>query len=152
MLIVDYQSKSYYRFLEDMPAIAKHKKRFLVTLNGASKNDLATTSQDFVSVTTNSMQYSNAINEKASATSVATLFNDTRNNRNNLLFENADLLFDKRTALKRSHERDDNFDLNNLFKSIAKHNGIVILATENKQTLSASMSTKVDVLIRFPNT
>lgn len=151
MLIVDYQSKSYYRFLEDMPAIAKHKKRFLITLNGASQDDLATISQNFTAVTSNTMHYSNAINDKASATAVATLFNDARSSRNNLLFENADLLFDKRTALKRSHERDSNFDLNNLFKSIAKHNGIVILATENKQTLSASMSTKVDVLIRFPN-
>ncbi len=56
----------------------------------------------------------------------------------------------KKTAVKHAHARDTGFDLNNLFKNIAKHNGIVILSTDNKQTLSATMSTKVDVLIRFP--
>ena len=66
-----------------------------------------------------------------------------------MLFEKSDLLFDKKTALKKSHERDTGFDLNNLFKNIAKHNGMIILSTEKKQTLNASMSTKVDVLIRF---
>lgn len=151
MLIVDHQSKSYHRFLEDMPQIAKHKKRFLITFNGANEEDRTAITEQFTSYTNCTVQQSAAVIEKASTENVVTLFSDARKNRDILLFENADLLFDKKTALKNSHERDSGFDLNNLFKNIAQHNGIVILATEKKQTLSASMSTKVDVLIRFPN-
>ncbi len=151
MLIVEYQSKSYHRFLNDMPQIASHKTRFLITFNGASTSDLTAAIADLTSYTQNTVQHSTAINDEASETSVATLFNEARSSRNILLFENADLLFDKRTAVKNSHERVSSFDLNNLFKNIAKHNGIVILAPEKTQTLSASMSTKVDVLIRFPS-
>jgi hypothetical protein len=149
MLVVDYQSKSYHRFLNDMFQVSNNKRRFLITLNGGSEDELTAATDDLASYSKNTVNHSTAINDKASATTVSTLFSDARSSRKILLFENSDLLFDNKTALKRSHERDSGFDLNNLFKNIAKHNGIVILATENKQTLSASMSTKVDVLIRF---
>ncbi|PKG39037.1 hypothetical protein [Psychromonas sp. Urea-02u-13] len=149
MLVVDYQSKSYRRFLEDMALIAKHKTRFLITLNGGSASELASVVQDFTSNANSTVQYTNAISEKASEASVTELFGDVRTSRNMLLLEKSDLLFDKKTDVKHSHERDNGFDLNNLFKNIAKHNGIVILATEEKQTLSSTMSTKVDVLVRF---
>jgi len=151
MLVVDYQSKSYHRFLNDMPQIAKHKQRFLVTFNGGSESDLVAVADDFSSYTTNTVQHTQAINEKVSEAGVTSLFTEVRRNQNVLLFEKSDILFDRRTAVKSSHERDNDFNLNHLLKSIAKHNGIVILATQKKQTLSASMSTKVDVLIRFPN-
>lgn len=149
MLIVDYQSKSYHRFLSDMLQIANHKTRFLITFNGANAEQVITAAEELMSHTKSKITYSSAINDKASEREVATLFSDTRDSRNMLLFENSDLLFDKKTAVKKSHERDNGFDLNNLFKNIAKHNGIVILANHNKQTLSASMSTKMDVVIRF---
>lgn len=149
MLIVDYKSKSYHRFLNDMPQIANHKTRFLVTFNGGSASDLTAVMEDFSSYTQSAVKSSTAVTDKASENEVDSLFNDVRSSRAMLLFENSDLLFDKRTAVKRSHERDTGFNLNNLFKNIAKHNGIVILATQEKQTLSASMSTKVDVVIRF---
>lgn len=150
MLVVDYQSKSYQRFLADMAQIAKHKTRFLITLNGASDNDLSIVSEQLSSITESTIQCSYAISDKVTENSVMTLFSDERSSRNILLFKNSDLLFDKKTALKSSHERDCGFDLNNFFKCIAKHNGIILLATKKKQTLNASMSTKVDVLIRFP--
>jgi len=151
MLIVDYQSKSYHRFLNDMTQIADHKNRFLITLNGPSETDLTAIVADLMSYTKNVVQHSTVITDKASESVVVELFNDARQSRHSLLFESADLLFDKKTAVKKSHERDSGFDLNNLFKNIAKHNGIVMLATDKKQILSASMSTKMDVLIRFPN-
>ncbi|WP_025562266.1 AAA family ATPase [Psychromonas sp. SP041] len=149
MLIVDYQSKSYHRFLNDMPQIANHKTRFLITFNGANESDLAAVSADLTSYTKSTVQHTTAIIEKASESAVAELFTEARISRNILLFENSDLLFDKKTEVKNSHERDNGFDLNNLFKNIAKHNGMVILATDKKQTLSATMSTKMDVVIRF---
>lgn len=150
MLVVDYQSKSYHRFLNDMPQIAAHKTRFLITFNGANATDLLSAVADLTAYTENTVKQTNAITEKASVESVSSLFNDARDSRDILLFEKSDILFDKKTALKNAHERDTGFDLNNLFKSIAKHNGIVILAADKKQILSASMSTKMDVVIRFP--
>ena len=149
MLVIDYQSKSYFRFLNDLPQISNHKTRFLITLNGGDAADTTSALEDFVSYTKNNLKYSTAINDKASESDVSALFTETRSSRDLLLFEKADLLFDRKTAVKNSHERDNGFDLNNLFKNIAKHNGIVVLAPENKQTLSSTMSTKVDVLIRF---
>jgi hypothetical protein len=149
MLVIDYKSKSYRRFLDDMAQIAKHKTRFLITLNGGSESEMMSVVEDFTVNAKSTVQYTTAVIDKASHTSVTELFNDVRSSRNILLLENADLLFDKKTDVKHSHERDTGFDLNNLFKNIAKHNGIVVLATKDKQTLSATMSTKVDVLIRF---
>ena len=149
MLIVDYQSKSYHRFLNDMPQIVNHKTRFLITFNGANEIDLAAVSADLTSYTKSTVQQTTVIVDKASESTVAELFTEARTSRNILLFENSDLLFDKKTEVKKSHERDNGFDLNNLFKNIAKHNGMVILATDKKQTLSATMSTKMDVVIRF---
>jgi len=151
MLVVDYQSKSYHRFLYDLTQIASHKTRFLITCNGGSESELSGAVQDLTAYAKNNAKYSTAINDKAAESTVTAMFADARVSREILLFESADLLFDKKTNLKNSHERDTGFDLNNLFKNIAKHNGIVILATDKKQTLSSTMSTKVDVLIRFPN-
>ena len=151
MLIIEYQSKSYNRFLNDMIQIGTQKNRFLITFNGASVSDKEAATADLIAYTKNAVQHSTAISDKATEENVATLFNEARSSRNTLLLENADILFDKRTAVKNSHERDSSFNLNNLFKNIAKHNGLIILATNKTQTLSASMSTKVDVLIRFPS-
>lgn len=150
MLIVEYQSKSYLRFLNDMPQVADHKSRFLITFNGASEPDLLKAVTDLEAYTKNTVKHSTAINDKVSDGDVTDQFKHARENQDILLFEGADILFDKKADVKNSHERDNNFNLNNLFKNIAQHHGMVVLATEKKQTLSASMSTKVDVVIRFP--
>jgi hypothetical protein len=151
MLIIEYLSKSYQHFLHDLPQFASRKSRFVVTLNGATESELSTASKDIARVTENNVQLSTAITEQLSEFDITALFSAARSSRDILLFDKADLLFEKKTALKRAHERNTGFDLNNLFKNIAKHNGIVILAPEKMHTLSASMSTKVDVLIRFPS-
>ncbi|MEI6896725.1 MAG: hypothetical protein V5786_04430 [Psychromonas sp.] len=151
MRVVDYQSKSYHRFLHDMPQIAQYKTRFLITFNGGSAKDVANAVQDLTSYAKSTVQFSSAVNDKLATNAISTLFKDALKSQNILLFEHSDTLFSRKTAVKNAHERESNFDLNHLFKNIAQHNGIVILSTEKKQTLSASMSTKVDVLIRFPS-
>ena len=149
MLIVDYNSKSYHRFLNDMPQVNRHNSRFLITINGASQNELTAITNDLTAHIETTIQHTTAVIDKLNEESVESLFSEARNSKTPLLFEQADLLFDKKTALKNSHERDHGFNLNHFFKSIAKHRGIVLLSTKNKQTLNASMSTKMDVLIRF---
>lgn len=151
MQIIEYLSKSYQHFLNDLSVLGRRQSRFVITLNGAGPSDLITATEDIARVTGNKVHSSAAIIEKQSEAYITNLFTQARASRETLKFDNADLLFDNKTALKRSHERNCGFDLNHFFKNIAKHNGIVILAPEKMQTLAASMSTKVDVLIRFPS-
>ena len=151
MLIVEYQSKSYYRFLTDLTQISSNNNRFLITFNGASSDAINSTLEEMLEKVDKEIKYSNVIPNQTSASEVSQLFDDVRKNNNILVFNNSDILFDKRTAVKNSHERESDFDINNLFKCIAKHNGIVILATEKMQILSAAMSTKMNVVIRFPS-
>jgi len=151
MLVVEYQSKSYYRFLEDITQIAEHKNRFLITFNAANTHDLQAAVRELIANIDNDCLFSTAIKQQMQDAGVSDLFAEVRSNRNMLLFQHADILFDKRTAVKNGHERETKFNINHLFKNIAKHNGIVILATDKMQTLSAAMSTKMDVVIRFPS-
>ncbi|WP_435237309.1 AAA family ATPase [Psychromonas sp. PT13] len=151
MLVVEYQSKSYYRFLEDITQIADHKNRFLITFNAANAVDLQAAVRELIANTDNDCLFSTAIKQQMQDAGVSDLFAEVRSNRNMLLFQHADILFDKRTAVKNGHERETEFNINHLFKNIAKHNGIVILATDKMQTLSSAMSTKMDVVIRFPS-
>jgi hypothetical protein len=150
MLIAEYQSKSYQRFLPDLAEHAKLKSRFLITLNGPSSSELNEIIQEITSFTKKNVQLSTAIFDKKTNEGVAELFAEAKISRDILIFCGADPLFEKRAGVRSSHDRNASFDLNNLHKNIANHNGIVILATEKKQALSASMSSKVDVLIRFP--
>ncbi|WP_028863611.1 AAA family ATPase [Psychromonas aquimarina] len=151
MIIVEYLSKSYNRFLQDMSQHTTHPRRFLITFNGASPSDLSAATDDIRGYSSKTVQLSSAIADKESQTHIAELFSKARNSRDIIQFTEADLLFEKKTAVRNPHGQESSFDINNLFKNIAKHNGIVILATEKAQTLTASMSSKVDVVIRFPS-
>ncbi|MFT6925639.1 MAG: hypothetical protein ACJAZP_001223 [Psychromonas sp.] len=150
MLIVEYLSKSYHRFLPDLAEHANLKSRFLITLNGPSSSELSAIIGDITRFTKKTVHTSTAIFDKQTNEAVTELFADAKISRDILLLSSADSLFEKRAGMRDSHDRDASFDLNHLQKNIANHNGIVILATDKKQTLSASMSSKVDVLMRFP--
>ncbi|ABM03818.1 hypothetical protein Ping_2066 [Psychromonas ingrahamii 37] len=150
MLIVEYLSKSYHRFLPDLAEHANLKSRFLITLNGPNSSELSAIIRDITRFTKKSVQVSTAISDKETNEGVGEIFQNAKISRDILLFSGADSLLEKRAGIRGSHDRDENFDLNDLQKNIANHNGIVILATEQKQILTSSMSSKVNVLIRFP--
>ncbi|WP_019615171.1 AAA family ATPase [Psychromonas ossibalaenae] len=151
MIIIEYLSKSYNRFLQDLPQHSTHPRRFLITFNGASPSDLSAATNDIRTYTSKEVELSSAVADKQSESHVAELFSKARSSRDIIQFDKTDLLFERKTAVRNSHEQESSFDINNLFKNIAKHNGIVILATEKAQTLTAAMSSKVDVVIRFPS-
>lgn len=152
MLIVEYLSSSFHRFLPDLAEHAKLKSRFLITLNGPSATELPAVIREVTRFTKKTVYVSSAIIDKQTNKEVANIFAQAKFSRDILMFTGADPLFEKRAGVKNSHDRDLSFDLNNLHKHIAEHDGIVILVTEKKQALSASMSSKVDVLVRFPIT
>jgi len=151
MLIIEYLSKSYLRFLEDMERQASLKSRFLITFNGASAEQLTAISDDITSSANKSLLHSTLIENEVSAGDVADVFNTVSHNGEMLLLDKADPFFEDKTAVKNRYDSDAKFDLNNLLKNISKHKGLVILATKKSQTVSASMSSKIDVLIRFPS-
>lgn len=151
MLIIEYLSKSYLRFLDDMDRQASLKSRFLITFNGASEAQLSAICDDITSSANKPLLHSQLIENEASQEDVAEVFNTVRRSGELLLLDKADPFFVDKTAVKNRYENDAKFDLNNLLKNISKHNGLVILATDKAQTVSASMSSKIDVLIRFQN-
>ena len=81
MLFVDYQSKSYHRFLSDMMQIAEHKTRFLITFNGSNEDELIAAAVDLTTNTNSKVKHSTAINDKASESEVTELFAEVRNSR-----------------------------------------------------------------------
>lgn len=149
MIVIEYLSKSYNRVLEDLHDRADLKSRFFVTLNGASQSDLIKVTDEIQSETKKTILRTRAITDKMPDEDINDLFAKAKISRDILLFENADQLFEKKLAVRNSHEMDQSFNINNLFKNIANHNALIILATKEKQTLSAAMSGKVDVVIRF---
>lgn len=149
MLRVDYQSKSYYHFMDGMQQIAKHKSRFLIAFNGASPHQLLACQKELSTFSKKEILQSVVIAEKASEIEVDSLFISANETQKILLLEQADVMFVPQAALKNAHQRESVFNLNHLFKHIAKNKGIVVLATNEAQTLSSSMSSKVDVLVRF---
>ena len=74
MLIIDYQSKSYQRFLQDVAHHVAHPKRFLIIINGASESDLIAASKDIESFSHKSLLVSAAIIEQQAANIVNALF------------------------------------------------------------------------------
>lgn len=149
MLLIDYQSKSYQRFLQDVYSHVCHPKRFLIIFNGANEEELADAMNDIKNESEKNIQVSSAIKDKQSINEVNALFEKVAINKQILLLDKADLVFNKAVAVKNSHAIDNSFDLNNFFKNTAKHQGMVILANDKPQILSSAMSSKVDVVIRF---
>ena len=151
MIIVDYLSKSYHRVLQDIPHLVNHPKRFLITLNGPTAVELVAVTADIKEASKKRLSISTAIGDKSSETAISNLFNEAHAANDILFLEKSDLVFTQTVSVKKSYEKDENFDLNNLLKNIAKHRGMVILANEEPRVLSSSMSSRVDILIRFPN-
>lgn len=149
MLLIDYKSKSYLRFLQDVYSHICHPKRFLIIFNGANEHDLLQAIKDIEKQSEKDIRVASTIKFKQSISEVNDLFDKAAIDKEILLLESADLVFSKSVAVKKSHALDNSFDLNNLFKNIAKHKGMVILANDKAQILSAAMSSKVDVMIRF---
>ncbi len=151
MIIVDYQSKSYQRFLEDVPGFVQHPKRFLITLNGPSAEQLAAVQSDLEEFSDRVVASSTAVGDNSEEQVINELFVSAFKSKDILRLDNADIVFTQTVHLKKSYQQDRAFNLNNLLKNIAKHKGMTVLATAKPQVVSSSMSSRLDVLVRFPN-
>ena len=64
-----------------------------------------------------------------------------------LLFDEADVLFGKRTKVKDSHDRYANIETNYLIKKIQKHKGLLFISSNTKKILSEQFLKKLDYVI-----
>lgn len=66
-----------------------------------------------------------------------------------LLFDEADALFGKRTAVKDSHDRYANQEVSYLLQTLERHQGIVILTSNSKGNLDRAQRRRLGLVIDF---
>ena len=67
-----------------------------------------------------------------------------------LLFDEADFLFGKRTAISDSHDRYANIEVTYLLETIERYPGLVILATNNSASIDEAFLRRLRFIIEFP--
>ncbi len=67
-----------------------------------------------------------------------------------LFFDEADVLFGRRTEVRGAHDRYANIDTGYLLQRIEQYPGLVILATSNKKNLDQTLLRRVRFVIDFP--
>ena len=67
-----------------------------------------------------------------------------------LLFDEADALFGKRTAVKDSHDRYANIEVSYLLQRMESYRGLAILTTNLKEALDAAFLRRLRFVIQFP--
>lgn len=67
-----------------------------------------------------------------------------------LFFDEADALFGKRSAVKDSHDRYANIEINYLLQRMEAYNGLAILATNMKSALDEAFVRRLRFIVNFP--
>ena len=67
-----------------------------------------------------------------------------------LLFDEADALFGKRSEVKDSHDRYANVEINYLLQRMESYRGLVILATNTKDSLDKAFMRRLRFIVDFP--
>jgi len=78
------------------------------------------------------------------------IFDRARKSRVVLFFDEADVLFGKRTEVKDSNDKYNNMEAAFLLQKIEDHNGIVILATNFVQNFDEAFKRRIDFPVEFP--
>lgn len=69
-----------------------------------------------------------------------------------LFFDEADALLGKRTAVKDSHDRFANLELNYLLQKMEQYCGLAILATDRESALDSAVVRRFRFVVEFPPT
>ncbi|HEY0193314.1 MAG TPA: ATP-binding protein [Kofleriaceae bacterium] len=81
---------------------------------------------------------------------LGTAFDEARNARAILLFDEADALFGKRTEVKSSNDRYANLETNYLLQRIEVFEGIVLLTTNRETSIDEAFRRRLKFRIEFP--
>ncbi len=79
-----------------------------------------------------------------------TVFETAKKGCGVLFFDEADVLFGKRTKMKDSHDRHSNMEVAYLLQKMEEYEGIVILATNYIQNLDEAFRRRINFFIEFP--
>ena len=78
------------------------------------------------------------------------IFDDARRNRCVVLFDEADMLFAKRTAVRGSVDRYANMEVGLLLQLMEEYRGLVILTTNLKQSMDKAFERRIAFKLDFP--
>ena len=78
------------------------------------------------------------------------IFDKAKKSRTVLFFDEADVLFSKRTEVKDSNDKYSNMEAAFLLQKIEEYNGIVILATNIVQNFDEAFKRRMKLMIEFP--
>lgn len=78
------------------------------------------------------------------------IFNQAENKNWILFFDEADALFGKRTRVADAHDRYANQEVSYLLQRIEDHDGIVILASNQKENMDDAFTRRFESIIQFP--
>ena len=67
-----------------------------------------------------------------------------------LFFDEADVLFGKRSEIKDAHDRYANIEIAYLLQKLAQHNGTVILANNLSKNIDQAFSRRMNYVVEFP--
>jgi len=81
---------------------------------------------------------------------LATAFDEAKNARAILLFDEADALFGKRTEVKDAHDRYANIAANYLLQKLEAYRGVAIVTTNRRQALDPAFLRRLRTIIEFP--
>lgn len=87
---------------------------------------------------------------KLSLDSIVTIFDKAENKNWILFFDEADALFGKRTDISDAHEKYVNQEVAYLMQRIENYNGLVILATNQKDNIDDVFLRRFQAVIHFP--
>ncbi|MGM0576190.1 MAG: ATP-binding protein [Myxococcota bacterium] len=78
------------------------------------------------------------------------IFDEAERGQVVLLFDEADSLFAKRTDVKKSTDRYANLEVNFLLQRVERHDGVVLLTTNNDQLIDSAFKRRIRYRIHFP--
>jgi hypothetical protein len=81
---------------------------------------------------------------------LAKIFSDAERTNCMLFFDEADSMFGKRGDVKEARDRWANMEVNWLLQAVERHPGVVILATNFRQSIDEAFLRRIHVIVDFP--
>ncbi len=81
---------------------------------------------------------------------MARIFEQAEKSRALLFFDEADALFGKRSAVRDSHDRYANIEINYLLQRMEDHDGTVILASNLRRNIDPAFTRRLRFVVEFP--
>jgi len=79
------------------------------------------------------------------------VFQEARDSRAILFFDEADAIFGKRSEVKEAHDRYANIEIGYLLQKMEEHDGVVVLATNLSKNMDEAFLRRIQFTIEFPH-